>query len=62
MNGKFHFPDHRLIDPLQFTTTKNATNKSPLLAAGLSIVFPGTGRMYAGRFLDGIMGMWMITI
>ena len=62
MNGKFHFPDHRLIDPLQITTTRNATNKSPLLAAGLSIVFPGTGRMYAGRFLDGIMGMWMITI
>jgi len=62
MNGKFHSPDYRLIDPLQITNTKNKTNKSPLFAASLSIILPGSGRMYAGRFLDGFMGMWMIAI
>ena len=62
MNGKFHSPDYRLIDPLQITNTKNKTKKSPLFAASLSIILPGSGRMYAGRFLDGFMGMWMIAI
>ena len=62
MNGKFHSPDYRLIDPLQITNTKNKTNKSPLFAASLSTILPGSGRMYAGRFLDGFMGMWMIAI
>jgi putative component of membrane protein insertase Oxa1/YidC/SpoIIIJ protein YidD len=62
MNGKFHYPDYRLIDPLQITNTKNNSNKSPLFAAGLSIILPGSGRIYAGRFMDGFMGMWMIAI
>ncbi len=62
MNGEFHSSDFRLIDPLQITNTKNNKNKSPLFAAALSIILPGTGRMYAGRFLDGFMGMWMIAI
>ena len=62
MNGKFHYRDYRLIDPLQITNTKNNSNKSPLFAAGLSIILPGSGRIYAGRFMDGFMGMWMIAI
>ena len=62
INGKFHYPDYRLIDPLQITNTKNNSNKSPLFAAGLSIILPGSGRIYAGRFMDGFMGMWMIAI
>ena len=62
MNGKFHYPDYRLIDPLQITNTKNNSNKSPLFAAGLSMILPGSGRIYAGRFMDGFMGMWMIAI
>ena len=62
MNGKFHSPDYRLIDPVQITNAENNSHKSPLFAAALSIVLPGSGRMYAGRFLDGFMGMWMIAI
>jgi putative component of membrane protein insertase Oxa1/YidC/SpoIIIJ protein YidD/TM2 domain-containing membrane protein YozV len=62
MNGKFHYPDYRLIDPLQITNTKNNSNKSPLFAAGLSMILPGSGRIYAGRFRDGLMGMWMVAI
>ena len=55
MNGEFHYPDYRLIDPLQITNTKNNSNKSPLFAAGLSMILPGSGRIYAGRFMDGLM-------
>ena len=62
LNGKFHYPDYRLIDPLQIIDSKNYSNKSPLIAAGLSTILPGSGRMYAGRFRDGLMGLWMIVI
>ena len=62
LNGKFHYPDYRLIDPLHIIDSKNNLNKSPLIAAGLSTILPGSGRMYAGRFRDGLMGLWMIVI
>ena len=62
INGKFHYPDYRLIDLPQIIKNNNNSNKSPLFAAGLSMIIPGSGRMYAGRFLDGLMGLWMITI
>ena len=62
LNGKFHYPDYRLIDPLHIIDSKNTSNKSPLIAAGLSTILPGSGRMYAGRFRDGLMGLWMIVI
>ena len=62
LNGKFHYPDYRLIDPLHIIDSKNNSNKSPLIAAGLSTILPGSGRMYAGRFRDGLMGLWMIVI
>ena len=53
----FHDKDGRLIDPVvqkQITHSK----KSPLLAALFSAVLPGSGRIYSGRVLDGIMGLW----
>ena len=62
LNGKFHYPDYRLIDPIHIIDSKNYSNKSPLIAAGLSTILPGSGRMYAGRFRDGLMGLWMIVI
>jgi TM2 domain-containing membrane protein YozV len=62
MHGEFHYPDYRLVDSLEFSQTRYLTNKSPILAAGLSTILPGTGRMYAGRFLDGLMGLWMVLL
>ena len=62
MHGEFHYPDYRLVDSLEFSQTRYLSNKSPILAAGLSTILPGTGRMYAGRFLDGLMGLWMVLL
>ncbi len=62
MHGEFHYPDYRLVDSLEFSQTRDISNKSPLLAAGLSTIIPGTGRIYAGRFLDGLMGLWMVIL
>ena len=62
MHGEFHYPDYRLVDSLEFSQIRYLSNKSPILAAGLSTILPGTGRMYAGRFLDGLMGLWMVLL
>ena len=62
MHGEFHYPDYRLVDSVHIKHPRYTSNKSPLLAAGLSTIIPGTGRMYAGRILDGIMGLWMVLL
>ena len=62
MHGEFHYPDYRLVDSLEFSQTRYLSNKSPIFAASLSTIFPGTGRVYAGRFLDGLMGLWMVLL
>ena len=62
MHGEFHYPDYRLVDSVQVSRPIYASNKSPLLAAGLSTIIPGSGRIYAGRFLDGLMGLWMVLL
>ena len=62
MHGEFHYPDYRLVDSVQVSKPRYLSNKSPILAAGLSTIMPGTGRMYAGRFLDGLMGLWMVLL
>ena len=62
MHGEFRYPDYRLVDSVQVSRPRYASNKSPLLAAGLSTIIPGTGRIYAGRFLDGLMGLWMVLL
>ena len=53
----FHAPDGRLID---YVTPVPATKikKSPWIASILSVLIPGSGRIYAGRTWDGVMGMW----
>jgi len=53
----FHAPDGRLID-YAIPAPAAKTNKSPWLASLLSALIPGSGRIYAGRTWDGIMGMW----
>ena len=62
MHGEFHYPDYRLVDSLEFSQTRYLSNKSPIFAASLSTILPVTGRMYAGRFLDGLMGLWMVLL
>ncbi len=57
MGGEFH-SDGRLIDPIQYIPTAVST-KSPIIAAGLSMVIPGLGRAYAGRPMDGFYGFLM---
>lgn len=54
--GEFNPIDMRLIDPVHIPQPAELT-KSPLLAASLSALIPGTGRMYAGRWFDGFMGL-----
>ena len=58
LDRPFYEEDRRLIDFIsqnQYIETK----KSPTFASILSI-FPGAGRAYAGRKLDGIMGLWTV--
>ena len=57
MKRPFHASDGRLIDTVHQSEIVES-DKSPLLAATMSVVLPGSGRMYAGRFLDGLMGLW----
>jgi len=54
--GEFRRTDLRLIDPVHLSQPVTLT-KSPVLAASLSAVIPGTGRMYSGRWFDGFMGL-----
>lgn len=62
MGGSFH-SDGRLIDPLDPSLMQN--DKSPVFAATISAVLPGSGRAYGGRMImDGIYGFmfWAMTI
>jgi putative membrane protein insertion efficiency factor len=54
--GEFNPIDLRLIDPV-YLSQPTELKKSPLLAASLSALIPGTGRMYGGRWFDGFMGL-----
>ena len=52
INGSYNDSDGRLIDfvnPISY----NESNKSPTIAAILSLI-PGLGRIYSGRFYDGL--------
>ena len=55
INGAYNDNDGRLIDfvnPISY----NKSNKSPTVAAILSLI-PGLGRIYSGRFYDGLNSM-----
>ena len=51
----FNDEDGRLIDLVKQNSSRSS-NKSPLIAAILSAIIPGSGRAYSGRTMDGIMG------
>jgi hypothetical protein len=55
----FNDHDGRLVDPV-IQSSISGLRKSPLLAGLMSAILPGSGRIYAGRALDGFMGMWMM--
>jgi putative membrane protein insertion efficiency factor len=54
--GEFNPIDLRLIDPVHLLPPLEL-KKSPLFAASLSALIPGTGRIYGGRWFDGFMGL-----
>ena len=58
LDRPFYEEDGRLIDFIS-QNQNIETKKSPTFASILSI-FPGAGRAYAGRKLDGIMGLWTV--
>ncbi len=64
MGGQFHAPDERLIDPVIIDDQHSGpgTNRSPLFAAALSAIIPGAGRVYAGRWYDGLMGFILFAL
>ena len=57
LRGPFHAKDGRLIDPIKQKKSKISDN-SPFIAALLSAILPGAGRVYSGRAMDGLMGFW----
>ena len=56
LNLPFFEKDGRLIDTIYQKSIKNPS-KSPLIAGFLSSILPGSGRIYSGRIMDGILGM-----
>ncbi len=59
IRGEFHKGDYRLVDHPQSEREISYT-KSPVLAGLLSAFIPGAGRVYAGRWFDGLMGFFMV--
>ncbi len=63
LQGDYHKPDGRLVDPtVPEMNTGGISTKSPLLAAVMSAVLPGSGRIYAGRTADGLLGLFTVSI
>ncbi|MBC8400941.1 MAG: membrane protein insertion efficiency factor YidD [Candidatus Marinimicrobia bacterium] len=62
IHGGFHPSDGRLVDPVIPNPAATTTAKSPYLAAVLSAVIPGSGRAYARRPWDGLMGFMTVAL
>lgn len=60
LGGKFYTKDFHIIDPVE--PLKRSSGKSPILAALMSAIIPGSGRIYAGRSWDGIFGFMMFAM
>ena len=53
--GKFYKKDGRLVDPLRYAV-KLKPRSNPFTGAALSALIPGMGRVYSGRWIDGLFG------
>ena len=61
--GGFYATDNRLVDPVDYYPNTNTNKKSPFLAATLSAIIPGSGRVYGGRaIMDGIYGLFLSSL
>ena len=59
--GGFYSSDNRLIDPIDYYPSPS--KKSPLFAATLSAILPGSGRIYGGRLImDGVYGLLLSSL
>jgi len=59
--GGFYSSDNRMIDPIDYYPNPN--KKSPLFAATLSAIIPGSGRVYGGRLImDGVYGLLLTSL
>ena len=59
--GGFYSSDNRMIDPVDYYPGPN--KKSPLFAATLSAIIPGSGRVYGGRLImDGVYGLLLTSL
>ena len=59
--GKFHEKDGRLVDPIHHTIKPNP-HSNPFIGVMLSSMVPGMGRVYSGRWVDGLFGFAMFTL
>ena len=59
--GGFYSSDNRLVDPIDYYPSPYKI--SPLFAATLSAVIPGSGRVYGGRLImDGVYGLLLSSL
>jgi hypothetical protein len=57
-------PEPRALMPVELRTPlaiRNGRQASPLLAAGLSLVVPGAGQLYTGRFFSALLWFFLVT-
>ena len=59
--GKFHEKDGRLVDPIHHAIKSNS-HSNPFIGVVLSSLIPGMGRVYSGRWVDGLFGFAMFTL
>ena len=59
--GKFYEKDGRLVDPIHHAIKSNS-HSNPFIGVVLSSLIPGLGRVYSGRWVDGLFGFAMFTL
>ena len=58
----YQLEDHAIELSSLYERSRNFNPKSPLLAGALSAVVPGAGKMYAGKFGEGITSLFSLGI
>jgi len=58
------YVEPRSLMPVELRTPlaiRNGRQASPLLAAGLSLIVPGAGQLYTGRFISALLWFFLVT-